>query len=253
MHRTCRSRSTGSTRRPGQAGTTFIGQNISTGQALGVNLLEFWNRSVKHIWSLDGSAPGPGPTLTPDLRDRYGTLSHDPGLQYVVATDRVNLIGPVVAPRRGLTVRKIEQHPWRLHDSRATASPTTAGSPGSSDDPVADGTYAYFGPETNAGVACDHRRPAGFCATGAPGTHVTVRVGPLALNEQHAPSVAHATWVKRFVTAELRVNEHSIRSMTPPLAVQVHADPTVRPTRLRRQRIARRSARRSASRSAPKR
>ena len=46
-------------------GTTFIGQDISSGQALGVNLLEFWNRSVKHIASLDGSAPGPGPVITP--------------------------------------------------------------------------------------------------------------------------------------------------------------------------------------------
>ena len=77
---------------------------------------------MKHIWSLDGTAPGPGPTLTPDLRDRYGTLSHDPGLEYVVATDRVNLIGPIVASQPGLTLRRIQHHPWRLHDTELGVS-----------------------------------------------------------------------------------------------------------------------------------
>ena len=150
MQRPSRSRSTGSTYAPTQGGGDFLGQNIDNGPGLGVNLLEFWNRSVKNIWSLDGSAPGPGPTLTPDLSDRFGTLSHDPGLPYVVATDRVNLIGPIVAARRGLTLRRIEHHPWRLHDAAY----------GVADDgwitakgiPYADGTYAYFGPETSPGT-----------------------------------------------------------------------------------------------------
>jgi len=70
---------------------------------------------------------------------------------------------------------------------------------------------------------------AGFCSKVAPGTHVTVRVGPLALNEQHAPSVAHATWVKRFLLSNCQVRHFTV-TIAPPLAVQVHASPTVRPT-----------------------
>lgn len=211
-----------------QGGATFIGQNISSGQALGVNLLEFWNRSVTHIWSLDGSAPGPGPTLTPDLNDRNGTLSHDPKLPYVVATDRVNLIGPVVDSKPGLTLRRIESHPWRLHDAALGVSDDGWIS-GSSDDPVADGTYAYFGPETTPGTLTIIVGRRGFCATGAPGTQVTVRVGPLALNEQHAPSVGHATWIRAFALANCSERTFTL-TMTPPLAVQVHADPTVKPS-----------------------
>ncbi len=211
-----------------QGGATFIGQNISSGQALGVNLLEFWNRSVKHIWSLDGSAPGPGPTLTPDLGDRNGTLSHDPKLPYVVATDRVNLIGPVVDSKPGLTLRRIESHPWRLHDAALGVSDDGWIS-GSSDDPVADGTYAYFGPETKPGTLTITVGRRGFCATGAPGTRVTVRVGALALNEQHAPSVGHATWIQGFALANCTERKFTL-IMTPPLAVQIHADPTVKPS-----------------------
>jgi hypothetical protein len=215
-------------RATGQAGTTFIGQNISAGQAEGIDLLEFWNHSVKNIWSLDGSAPGPGPTFTPDLRDRYGTLSHDPGLPYVLATDRVNLIGPIVESRPGLTLRRIEHHPWRLHDAAYGVSDDGWIS-GSSDNPVADGTYAYFGPETKPGQLTIVVTRAAFCSKVAPGTHVTIRVGPLALNEQHAPSVAHATWVKHFLLANCQVRQFTV-TIAPPLAVQVHADPTVRPS-----------------------
>ena len=39
----------------------YLGQNINTGAALGIWLTEFWNRSLKHVWSLDGTAPGLGP------------------------------------------------------------------------------------------------------------------------------------------------------------------------------------------------
>ena len=210
------------------APSTFLGENISSGQALGVNLLEFWNRGVHHVWSLDGSAPGPGPTLTPDLITRYGVLRNDPGLDYVVATDRVNLIGPLVAQRKGLTLRRITHHPWRLHDAEYGVSDDGWIS-GSTDDPVADGTYAYFGPETTVGTLHMDVSRAGFCATGAPPTHVTVRVGPLALNEQHAPEVTHATFVRRFVLRNCTTVSLTVR-IAPPLAVQVHADPTVRPS-----------------------
>ena len=209
-------------------GTTFIGQSISSGDALIFNLLEFWNRSIKHVWSLDGSAPGPGPTLTPDLRDRYGTLSHDPGLPYVLATDGVNLIGPVVASNTGLTLRRIEHHPWRLHDAEYGVSGDGWIS-GSRYIPFADGTYAYFGPETKPGTLTITVGRKGFCAAGAPGTHVTVEVGPLALNEQKAPYVAHANWTKRFPLKNCQ-QKVLTDTVAPPLAVHVHASSTVRPT-----------------------
>lgn len=211
----------------GSRGTTFIGQNIDSGQALGVNLLEFWNRSVKNIWSLDGSAPGPGPTLTPDLVDRYGTLSHDPGLPYVISTDRVNLIGQVVEQHPGLTLRKTP-HPWRLHEASYGVSDDgwISGPPKGTE---ANGTYAYFGPETTTGKLTIDIGRKGFCTASAPGTHVTLKVGPLALNEQRAPSVAHATKTLRFFLPNCVQKSFTV-AIAPPLAVQVHAAPTVQPT-----------------------
>ena len=40
--------------------------------------LEFWNRSLKAMWSLDRSAPGPGNVVTADLGATDGTLSPRP-------------------------------------------------------------------------------------------------------------------------------------------------------------------------------
>ena len=211
------------------AGTTFLGQNISSGQALGVNLLEFWNRNVRHVWSLDGSAPGPGPTLTPDLENRFGTLSHDPGLPYVVAANGVDLIGPVVDRRPGLTLFRIAQHPWRLHQASYGVSDDGWIS-GTTDVPSATGTYAYFGPETATGTVHVSVGRSGFCSHEAPNAHVVVRVGPLALNEQRAPTVAHATRVEHFTLPNCTTRELAVR-IAPPLAVQVTASPTVQPTR----------------------
>ncbi len=46
--------------------TLYLGQHLNSGTDLGVWLTEFWNRSLRYVWSVDGSAPGPGPTRTPN-------------------------------------------------------------------------------------------------------------------------------------------------------------------------------------------
>jgi hypothetical protein len=51
---------------PPGARVDYLGQSI--GDPSDVLELEFWNRSVKHVWSLDGTAPGPGPIVVPNLR-----------------------------------------------------------------------------------------------------------------------------------------------------------------------------------------
>jgi hypothetical protein len=54
-------------------------------------------------------------------------------------------------------------------------------------------------------------------------------VGPLALNEQKAPYVAHAGWTKHFLLKNCTVQTFRV-TVAPPLAVHVHASSTVRPT-----------------------
>src|SRR5712691_2022999 len=69
------------------APTLYIGQQMADQN--GEWLTEFWNRSIKAVRSLDGTAQGPGPVLTPDPRAADGALcSHNHcgpwGFPYVV-------------------------------------------------------------------------------------------------------------------------------------------------------------------------
>jgi len=210
----------------GGRGVTFVGQDISSGDALGLNLMEFWNRDVRNIWSLDGTAPGPGPTLTPDLHSRRGALSSDAGQPYVLTTDRVELVGRVVARRAGYTLRRA-MHPLSLHV--ASYGITTDGwIQGTSDDPVARGTFAYFGPGSAIGTLRASVGRRGFCPTGVAPAHIVVRAGPLELNTQNAPTLRRVTYVRRLTVPNCSARDLTIR-LAPPFAVQVTATPLFHP------------------------
>jgi hypothetical protein len=73
------------------APTLYLGQEIQDPNSEW--LLEFWNRSIKQVWSLDGTAPGPGPILTPDLHATDGTLFPDPHYPWVVAEQGIDVVG----------------------------------------------------------------------------------------------------------------------------------------------------------------
>ena len=79
---------------PQGADVTYIGQSI--GDPSDILELEFWNRSVKHVWSTDGTAPGPGPTGVPSF-SRNGRLQPSKDVRYVVADAGVSPVGQVIA------------------------------------------------------------------------------------------------------------------------------------------------------------
>ena len=64
-------------RAAGGGTVVMLGQHMSD-NPLGVPSTEFWNRSIAKVWSVDGTGPGPGHTLTPDLQDVDGTLWPNP-------------------------------------------------------------------------------------------------------------------------------------------------------------------------------
>jgi MFS family permease len=192
-------------------GTTYLGQNI--GDATGLWLIEFWNPSLKHVDSLDATAPGPGPTLTPGLQRPDGALRGDSGTPYVLADNGVQVIGPVVEQRGDIFLTRVPRHPWRLKE-------TVEGR-----DPGGwiqhDGLYAYFGPERRPGtLQVDVGRTA-FCAATAPGTRVVVEVGTVGLDEQNNPRVARVTKRSAFALPNC-VSRRRTFVIRPPVAVHVH-------------------------------
>jgi hypothetical protein len=94
------------------APTAFIGQRIDNGPQ-GINLLEFWNRSIQGMYSTDGTTIGPGPSRYAALVSTVGALDVDPKFKYAVTNEGVNLVGDVV---------EVKQHyvggaasPWTLY------------------------------------------------------------------------------------------------------------------------------------------
>ncbi len=202
---------------------TYLGQALGPTYDYGLGLTEFWNRSIHNVWTLDGTAPGPGPTLTPDLADGSGRLRFDPGDPYVLEDNGIQLIGQSLDTRGSLTLVKIA-HPWRLSQSYYNRSPD-GWVPSNASLP---GVWAYFGPGKVGTLRVDISR-AGFCAKTAPPTPVTVRVGPVALNEQRAPVVRHPTWTVRRILHSCQDIPLTFHTRAP-VAVEVHVARLVRPS-----------------------
>lgn len=85
----------------GREPTVYYGQRVNV-DPNGEWLLEFWNRSIQALWTLDGTGVGPGPTVTPDVVKPTGEIKLDRKFEYALTDEGVNLVGQVVARRTHL-------------------------------------------------------------------------------------------------------------------------------------------------------
>jgi hypothetical protein len=197
---------------------TFFGENI--GDANGVWLMEFWNKSIVHDWTLDATAPRPDPTLTPDVKTPDGRMHPDPGTDYVLTQGGVEVQGTTVDSRPGLVLRRIT-HPWRLQ----TALSGRAGDGWIGSDAL----YARLGPGRPQGTVAVSASRSGFCNQSAPKAHVTIKVGEVALNSQFKPVLGKVLVTRRRVLANCATWVEKIPAR-PPFVVTVHVTPLVRPS-----------------------
>jgi hypothetical protein len=213
----------------GGKSTLYLGQQMSDPN--GEWLLEFWNPHslVGPVWSLDGTAPGPGPTLTPDPELPDGALSHDPHYPYVVEERGMNVVGSVVAthehvaggsPQRWRLVKITP--PLRLRDF-ATGQYADGWS-------GSDSTYTRFSSgETGGHVRIVVSRPwGGQDVVG----HVTVRLGPIVIGDDLQPHVGTPATVKRFDLHANGVKTLLLPAPGPHFRVEVNVTPTFRPHEL---------------------
>jgi hypothetical protein len=208
----------------------YIGQQITDKNS--VYVLEFWNRSLKQIWSLDGTAPGPGPTLTPDVASVGGRLSPDPGIPYVVADEGVHVVGERVVDHRriaggGPTYWRLVRvaPPLRLRDAVAgrEADGWVVAPPGQD---VAAASYSRFStPTPRAGYAVVRISRREWGGPDVPG-HVRICVGTLVIGPDRQPRTGVCTRVVRWT-----VHSKGIRTFyIPAPARRFHVDVTVTPT-----------------------
>jgi hypothetical protein len=212
--------------------TLYIGQQMYPDQN-GEWLLEFWNAHslIGRLWSLDGTAQGPGPTLTPDPNASTGALSHDPHYPYVVEERGIDVVGKVVA--RHLHVTGGSLQPWRLvkiaPPLRLRASVTGVYPDGWSGPATA---YTRYSSEGNRGgrlrIVVSRREWGGPDKAG----HVVVRLGRIVIGDDKQPHVVKATATRRFDIHSKEVVTLNLPTPGPRFRVEITITPTFRPAEL---------------------
>jgi hypothetical protein len=219
--------------------------------------MEFWNRSLHQVWSLDATAPGPGYFLTPDagpdgrLTSRAYPLGAPPGTTYMVTDEGIDVVGRfVVQPviRRvitkdafGFPVHQVvvQQSHWRVLriDPPLRLSSTPVGiepdgwitvPPGSPVGSPAFSAYNQFStPGNRPGWIRVVVSRAGYRGRGEPGG-VTITAGSLVRGSDKQPALGHVTTTERWVVHSGKTRVFYLPA-TPPTRVEVRVSPTISP------------------------
>jgi hypothetical protein len=163
-------------------GVTYLFANASDDN--GLWLTEFWNRDLKHVDSLDGTAPGPGPVGGPSLLSADGSLSEDTGTPYVLVNNGVLVQGQPIANVGPLILFRVHGT-WKLRDE--VIGVYSDGWMGTK------AAWTYF-PKKKGFLTVDLRR-TGFNGV-APFGHATILAGTVKLNDEQLPVLKHVFAVR---------------------------------------------------------
>lgn len=197
----------------------YFGQAIDDPN--GIYLLEFWNRNVEKVWSLDGSARPP--TLSPDLASADGTLAPSPDVDWVVGENDVRLAGEKIGePRGSLQLYRIDG-PLRLESS--VGGILGDGWMGST------ASFNQYAPVNGVdrGFVKVFLSRSGWCGPDVPG-NVTVKVGSVAVTENQ-PALEQVRATRKDVLHACSAVAFVI-PVTVPFRVEVTIEPTFSPAKL---------------------
>ena len=210
----------------------YLGQSISDQN--GLQILEFWNRSIKHVWSLDGSAPAP--TLSPDLAQTDGRLFPSPpaDVRFVLAEPGVDVVGKQVATHyhNDAGTRKLWRvvrftPPLRLAHSVLGLQPDAWIISPDGKVPAFSAYNRFVTPGGRAGTAVVTISRVGWGGEGKadiPG-NVTITIGTLVKRDKQ-PALGRVTAVRRWVVHSRHLKRFRIPTPKPPFRIEVRVSPT---------------------------
>jgi len=234
----------------GQKPTIYLGQRITDPQ--GIWLMEFWNRSLQYVWSLDATAPGPGTTppgyLTPDIapdgRLVGRTIEHGapPGVDYIVADQGIDVAGTfllqpsvkrvITEDKFGFPTHKVVVEPsrWRLlrisQPLRLEATPI-----GIYSDGWTGGFSAYnqfSTPRNKPGWIQILVSRAAFNGPDKKPGNVTITAGRLVQGPDKEPAMGRVTTTLHWVVHSGQTRVFYVPA-APPTRVEVRIKPTFSP------------------------
>jgi hypothetical protein len=209
-------------RETGRARAMFLGTALAGSNAFWS--LEFWNQSVGDVWSVDSSAPKPGPTTTPNYRDLTGAL--DPQLpdDWIVASPGVDPVGTLKETVGGLRLYRV-RHPIRLLDAHGGVTP---------DGWMSNDAwyYRFTSAGTKPGVAVIALSRTAACGSFRP-SHFTITVSRLRVtpHPDSQPVAGRVLAVRRRTLRSTPCEAKTVRiAVRPPFRVDVHAVGTFQPS-----------------------
>jgi hypothetical protein len=246
-------------RQTGGRPTIYLGQRITDPQ--GIWLMEFWNRSLRYVWSLDGTAPGPGtyppgflsPDAGPDgrLTGRSIPTGAPPGVGYIVADNGIEVAGRFIErptihhvfteDQYGFPIHKEVDQPaaWRLlqidQPLRLRSAPVgvepdgwTTPPPGAPRTAPAFSAYNQFStPGSRSGFIRIVVSRVAWNGRDKPG-NVTITAGQLIRGKDKQPALGRVREVLRWVVHSGKSRVFYVRA-TPPTRVEVRVSPTFSP------------------------
>jgi hypothetical protein len=202
--------------RTGGDRTLYLGQRIDEQSFYP---LEFWNQSIGEVWSLDATAPPPGPTVTPNLAKPDGTLIPNPPVHWAIGDNGVTFVGTPVEQHGSRVLFRVRS-PLRI--TNAVSGVYNDGWTGE------DASFAqYSSPSARPGVARVTVSRAG--ATGKePPARVTIRLGTVRIDENGQPQIGRVLAVRHWTASGRNIRTFDLPAR-PPYRIELHVTPTFRP------------------------
>lgn len=212
--------------------TVYLGQHLDSGSDIGIWLTEFWNRSLRYVWSVDGSAPGPGPTETPNTRSD-GRLYPAPDVEYALVEKGIELDGTVVGrpPQTGRWILYRVKKPLRYAFNKTGIFADGQTGCSFAPCPAAESAYNRFStPGRRAGYAVVDVSRLSACGAPVGPTGVRVTIGKLVEGRDKQPHIGHVTHIQRWTLLIGTARRFVLRTPPPPFRVEVRIAPTYSPT-----------------------
>jgi hypothetical protein len=204
----------------GRARTMFIGQGLGNSNAFWS--LEFWNQSIDDVWSVDASAPGPGPGTTPNYLDLTGAVDPQLPLGWIVAGPGVNPVGHLEETAGGLRLFRVK-HPIRIADAQGNVTP---------DGWMSTNAWYYRFASTGSdrGTAIVTLTRAAACG-GYPPSRITIKASRIRLNDDSQPVAGRRLALRRVLMRSTPCDTRTIRiPVRAPFRIDVSAVGTFQPS-----------------------
>jgi hypothetical protein len=213
----------------GGKSVVVIGQGIT--DPTGIWETEFFNRSLRKMWSLDGTAARVGgPILTPDLKAQNGTLTPNPQMQYALALNGIELNAPLVTQMRNDRLYRLDGKPLRLA-AAITGQESDGWVVGTTEHPkVAQASYTRYAVSPNdPNFVLVKLSRRGFCPRQPHRGTATVRIGTVGIGSDKQPEIRRVTGSQTKRLDECTDQGFVLGRPDSPWRIEVIVSPTDRP------------------------